>query len=79
MKTIGLTCLIHLIGKFKLQDPVKPERLPNECMLEPWRSFRELLPTRLATFATYGTYENVEQGQRYGLTLMKLNNVNRHE
>ncbi|KAM3254105.1 hypothetical protein ACQJBY_047930 [Aegilops geniculata] len=31
---IGLPCLIRLIGKFKLQDPVKIERLPKECMLE---------------------------------------------
>ena len=34
VEAIGLPCLIHLIGKFKLQDPVKTERLPKECMLE---------------------------------------------
>ncbi|XP_044954185.1 disease resistance protein RGA4-like [Hordeum vulgare subsp. vulgare] len=34
VEAIELPCLIHLIGKFKLQDPVKAERLPKECMLE---------------------------------------------
>ncbi|EMS48572.1 Disease resistance RPP13-like protein 4 [Triticum urartu] len=34
VEAIELPCLIHLIGKFKLQDPVKTERLPKECMLE---------------------------------------------
>ncbi|KAM3406059.1 hypothetical protein ACQJBY_000230 [Aegilops geniculata] len=34
VEAIGLPCLIHLIGKFKLQDPVKTEILPKECMLE---------------------------------------------
>ena len=34
VEAIGLPCLIHLIGKFKLQGPVKTERLPKECMLE---------------------------------------------
>ncbi|XP_047079588.1 disease resistance protein RGA4-like [Lolium rigidum] len=34
VEAIGLPCLIHLIGKFKLQDSFKTERLPKECMLE---------------------------------------------
>uniref|UniRef100_A0ACD5W3H6 Uncharacterized protein n=1 Tax=Avena sativa TaxID=4498 RepID=A0ACD5W3H6_AVESA len=34
VEAIGLPCLIHLIGKFKLQDQVKTERLPRYCMLE---------------------------------------------
>ncbi|KAM0887702.1 hypothetical protein ACQ4PT_028837 [Festuca glaucescens] len=39
VEAIGLPCLIHLIGKFKLQDQVKRERLPNECMLQTVKGF----------------------------------------
>ncbi|XP_047095517.1 disease resistance protein RGA4-like isoform X1 [Lolium rigidum] len=39
VEAIGLPCLIHLIGKFKLQDQVKTERLPKECMLETVKGF----------------------------------------
>ncbi|KAM0920030.1 hypothetical protein ACQ4PT_007787 [Festuca glaucescens] len=38
-EAIGLHCLIHLIGKFKLQDHVKTERLPREYMLETVKGF----------------------------------------
>ncbi|CAM0958469.1 unnamed protein product [Alopecurus aequalis] len=34
VEAFGLPCLIHLIGKFKLQDTFKTEKLPKECMLE---------------------------------------------
>lgn len=34
VEAIGLPCLIHLIGKFKLEDPVKMKKPPKECMLE---------------------------------------------
>lgn len=34
VEAIGLPCLIHLIGKFKLEDSFKTERLPKECLLE---------------------------------------------
>lgn len=34
VEAIGLPCLVHLIGKFKLEDPVITERLPEQCMLE---------------------------------------------
>uniref|UniRef100_A0ACD6AMC0 Uncharacterized protein n=1 Tax=Avena sativa TaxID=4498 RepID=A0ACD6AMC0_AVESA len=34
VEVIGLPCMIHLIGKFKLQDSFKAERMPKECMLE---------------------------------------------
>lgn len=39
VEAIGLPCLVHLIGKFKLQGPVKTERLPKESMLETLSGF----------------------------------------
>uniref|UniRef100_A0ACD5Y7S4 Uncharacterized protein n=1 Tax=Avena sativa TaxID=4498 RepID=A0ACD5Y7S4_AVESA len=34
VEAIGLPCLIHLIGKFKVEDPIITQRLPEQCMLE---------------------------------------------
>ncbi|XP_044386565.1 disease resistance protein RGA4 isoform X1 [Triticum aestivum] len=73
VEAIGLPCLIHLIGKFKLQDPVKTERLPQKCMLETLagivadkgRGFSQLMDhtKKLKKVKVWCECEETEQGQ----------------
>lgn len=73
VEAIGLPCLIHLIGKFKLHDSFKTERLSKECRLETIagfiadksKGFLQLMDhmKRLNKVKIWCDYEETKQGQ----------------